>query len=144
MSIAQISILILTVGGVLIWVIVCFKKLALMTNDGFSKKRIIVRGVVTLFVLSGAAVLYALAMRIQHSAYSIIDAQSVVSSWASLVMGIFMTIRLENKWRELLTGCVFFVVCLVPIAGGLVGGVGYFSVCFAKLEKSKNDRTDAA
>lgn len=79
--------------------------------------------------------LYVTAMADRNPTYSIIDAQSVVWSWAGLVMGIVLASRMR-RWQEAVWGLVAFVVCLLPILGMFVG-IGYFAWSFAKLERHK-------
>lgn len=91
--------------------------------------------VLTWLLFSVIAKTYVLAMQEMYPAYSMIDGQSVVWSWLSLFMGVFMSIHLK-KWIELLWGVLVFILSLFPIIGMLIG-ISYFAWCYTKLEKTK-------
>ena len=87
-------------------------------------------------VLSGLAEAYAYFMKQTYPGYSVFDAASVVWSWASLLMGIFMAYRVPKKYLELIWGGIFLIICLVPMYG-VIAGIGYFARCYWVLEKKK-------
>jgi hypothetical protein len=67
--------------------------------------KIVMLTVVTRLIFSGLALGYISAMNTRSGAvYVMVDGQSIIWSWASLVMGIVMTFRLGKKWQELLWG----------------------------------------
>ncbi len=79
--------------------------------------------------------IYVMYMQQSVPSYSMIDGQSVVWSWMSLLMGIYMAFRLK-KWTEILFGILFFVACLTPIAGMFLG-IAYFTWSYVKLERAR-------
>ena len=108
-----------------------------MTEARISKWKVFGLTVITWLVFSALAQgwIYAMNQGLGHG-YSIVDGQSIIWSWASLVMGIVMIFRLGKKWLELLWGGISFVVCLIPMFGFVVG-IGYFARCYFELEKKK-------
>jgi len=98
--------------------------------------------IITWLVFSALAKAFVIAMQQRYPEYSMIDGQSVIWSWMSLLMGVFMAFRLR-EWHEVLWGILFFVICLFPFIG-LVAGIGYFAWCYTKLEKRKLLITNAA
>ena len=108
-------------------------------KTAFSFWKVIGLTVATMVVLSLLSIGYRYGMRTQpgYSWYSLIAAQTVIWSYASLVMGIVMTFRLGRKWLELLWGVIAFVICLLPLGWNLGIGIGYFGWCYWKLEKKK-------
>jgi hypothetical protein len=98
--------------------------------------KIVMLTVVTWLIFSGLALGYISAMNTRSGAvYVMVDGQSIIWSWASLVMGIVMTFRLGKKWQELIWGGICFGVCLFPY--GFIVGIGYFARCYFELEKKK-------
>lgn len=91
--------------------------------------------VITWLIFSILAKLMLTALQQNRTNLSMIDTQATVWSWMSLLMGIFMKIKLK-KWGEFGLGVVFFLVCLFPLIG-LFAGIYYFTQCFYKLEKSR-------
>ena len=81
------------------------------------------------------AKIYVMCMQQRIPSYAMIDAQGVVWSWMSLLMGIYLAFRLK-KWTEILFGILFFVACLTPIAGMFLG-VAYFAWSYVKLERAR-------
>lgn len=66
---------------------------------------------------------------------SMLDTQSTVWSWMSLLMGIFMGIKFK-KWIKFCAGVAFFFLCLIPVFG-LFFGIFYFAECYYRLEKKR-------
>lgn len=64
-----------------------------------------------------------------------IDAQGVIWSWMSLIMGIVMYSRLKRK-VELMWGVGVFILALLPIIGMFIG-IGYFAWSYYKLERKR-------
>ncbi len=98
-----------------------------------NKWRIFGYTVVTWLAFSVLAKLLVFAYQPYHPAYSIIDAQSVVWSWMSLLMGAVAAFKFKS-WREVVWGILFFAVCLVPVIG-FFAGIGYFAWIYTKLER---------
>lgn len=112
-----------------------------MRSAGINKWKVFGLTVVSWLALSVLARLYLGAMIDRSPSYSMLDAQGVVWSWASLVMSVVLALRLRD-WREIVWGVGAFIVCLLPLVG-LIVGIGYFAWSFGKVERLKLPR-DAA
>lgn len=97
-----------------------------------NKWRIFGFTVITWLIFSVLAKGYMIAMQQRIPEYSLIDGQAVVWSWMSLLLGIFMAIKLR-KWLEIIWGPIVFIVCLFPF--GFAVGIAYFAWCYTKLER---------
>jgi hypothetical protein len=72
----------------------------------------------------------------QHNAnYMLVDALSIVWSYACLIACVFLAIKLKS-WKEILYGIITFIVCLLPFISPIVGMI-YFFRLFYTLEKVK-------
>jgi len=90
---------------------------------------------ITWVIIYGISYAFLFAMRQSIPEYVLVDAQSVIWSWSSLFMGLFMTYKLR-KWYEILFGIIFFFLCLFPYIG-ILFGLLYFGWSYDKLEKRR-------
>jgi hypothetical protein len=105
--------------------------------------KVFVLTVVTWLVFTVLARGYASAMTTRSDLpYLLVEGQSIVWQWASLLMGIIMTIRVGRKGLELLWGGISFGVCIFPM--GFVFGIAYFARCYFELEKKKKSDQSSA
>ena len=105
-------------------------------NTQINKWKIFGYTVITWFSLSVlASLLLDIRVMAGEPYVTIVDAQGVVWGWASLIMGIYLTVKLK-KGDELIWGAILVFVCTLPVIGFLIG-IGYFVRAYAKLEKEK-------
>ncbi|MHB1420393.1 MAG: hypothetical protein ACYCX4_12565 [Bacillota bacterium] len=69
--------------------------------------------------------------------YDILSAQSVIWSWASLIMGFVSSSKLGG-WVNLLWGLLFFVLALIP-GIGILAGIFYFAMCYTKFQRKQSN-----
>lgn len=106
------------------------------TNIEINKWKIFGYTAITWLIFSIlACILVEMAPYPDPSYFTIIDSQSVVWSWMSSFIGIYLAAKLK-KWIELVWAAVALLICLVPVVG-IFFGIGYFARAYVKLEKER-------
>lgn len=69
--------------------------------------------------------------------YLMLNAASVVWSWASLIFGVFLAFRFKNVLEIVYGIIIMFVVFVPPIPIGIFIAMAYFGGEYYELEKRK-------